>query len=83
MATSEFLRSRTARWLVPVAVVGVIAAGVSVSSTVANADPSLPSRTAAELLVSIADAQAQPFSGTVAESADVDAELHYLLEALL
>jgi outer membrane lipoprotein-sorting protein len=71
MATSEVLRSRTARWLVPVAVVGVIAAGVGVSSAVANADPALPSRTAAELLVSLADAPSHPFSGTVAENADL------------
>ena len=71
MATSELLRSRTARWLVPVAVVGVIAAGAGVSSAVANADPALPARTAAELLVSLADAPSHPFSGTVAENADL------------
>jgi len=71
MTTSEVLRSRTARWLVPVAVVGVITAGVGVSSAVANADPALPSRTAADLLVSLADAPSQPFSGTVAENADL------------
>ena len=71
MATSEVLRSRTTRWLVPVAVVGVIVAGVGISSAVANADPALPSRTAADLLASLADAPSHPFSGTVAEAADL------------
>jgi outer membrane lipoprotein-sorting protein len=71
MATSELLRSRTARWLVPVAVVTVIAAGAGVSSAVASADPALPSRTAADLLVSLGHAPSQPFSGTVAENADL------------
>jgi len=71
MATSDLLRSRTARWLVPVAVVATITAGVGLTSAVANADPSLPSRTAAELLVSIAEAKGQPFSGTVEQNADL------------
>jgi len=71
MATSEVLRSRKARWLVPVAVVAVITAGVGINTAVANADPALPARTAADLLVSLAHAPNQPFSGTVAENADL------------
>lgn len=71
MATSGLLRSRTARWLVPVSVVAVIAAGVAVDSAVASAGPALPARSAADLLASLAHAPAQPFSGTVAENADL------------
>lgn len=71
MATSGVLRSRKARWLVPVAVVAVITAGFGVNAAVANADPALPARTAADLLVSLADAHSRPFSGTVAETADL------------
>ena len=71
MATSDALRSRQARWLVPLAVVAVIAAGVGISSAVASADPALPARTAAELLASLAHAPSQPLSGTVTENADL------------
>ena len=71
MATREFLRSRTARWLVPTAAVAVIAASVGVNAVAANADPSLTPRTAADLLVSLTKAPSHPFSGTVAENADL------------
>lgn len=71
MTTSDVLRSRKARWLVPAGVLAVIVAGVGVSAGVAGADPALPSRTAGELLASLATADAQPFSGTVEESADL------------
>jgi outer membrane lipoprotein-sorting protein len=56
---------------VPAAVVALIAAGAGVSTTVANADPALPSRTAADLLVSLAQAPGHAFSGIVAENADL------------
>ncbi len=68
---SEVLRSRTARWLVPGAAVVVITAGVGINAAVASADPALPARTATDLLVSLAHAPGQPFSGTVAENADL------------
>lgn len=55
----------------PVAVIGVVAAGGVLTNAVATADPALPARTAAELLVAIADAPDRPFSGTVAENADL------------
>jgi len=71
MATSEVLRSRKARWLVPAAVLAVITAGVGINAAVASADPALPARTAADLLVSLSHAPSQPFSGTVAENADL------------
>jgi outer membrane lipoprotein-sorting protein len=71
MAYDGSARSRAARWLVPVAVVGVVAAGVVVDSAVAGADPSLAPRSAAELLATVARAQALPFSGDVTESADL------------
>jgi outer membrane lipoprotein-sorting protein len=71
MATRELLRSRTARWLVPAAAVAVIAASVGVNAVAANADPSLAPRTAADLLASLTHAPSQPFSGTVAENADL------------
>lgn len=71
MALRELLRSGRARWLVPVGVVAAVAIGVGVDTTVAGAAPSLAPRTPAELLASVAHAGAQPFSGTVAETADL------------
>jgi outer membrane lipoprotein-sorting protein len=71
MATTDVLRSRRARWLVPVAALGVIVGGVAVNTAVANADPTLPARSAAQLLASLAQAPSQSFSGTVQEDADL------------
>lgn len=62
------LRSRRVRWLAPVAVGGAVAAAVVVP-VVANAAPSLPPRTAAQLLVDLQRADEQQFSGTVVETA--------------
>jgi outer membrane lipoprotein-sorting protein len=62
---------RIARWAVPAGVVAALAGSVVLVPVVAGADPSLPERSAAELLAEVSEAQAQPFSGTVVETADL------------
>ncbi len=57
------------RWAVPAVVVAAIAAAIGIRPMVADASPSLPPRTAAELLASLPDAAKHPFSGTVSETA--------------
>ena len=59
--------SRRLRWLAPVVVVGVVAAGAVAPSLAGASDSAddLAPRTAAELLVSVADAQVDGLSGTV------------------
>ena len=66
-------RSRPAlRWLVPsAAAVVVIGGGAAAGTIVASADPSLPDRSAAQLLVDIQNAKVDGLSGTVVESADL------------
>jgi outer membrane lipoprotein-sorting protein len=66
-------RSRPAlRWLVPsAAAVLVIGGGAAAGTIVANAEPSLPDRSAAQLLVDIQNAKIDGLSGTVVESADL------------
>ena len=61
-------RSRKWMWAVPVAGVVAVAAAVT-APMVANADPALPSRTAAQLLVDVSTAKGTPLSGTVVETA--------------
>jgi outer membrane lipoprotein-sorting protein len=65
---SSMSRSRRLMWAVPVAGVVAVAAAVTVPM-VASADPSLPSRSAAQLLVDVSTAKATPLSGTVVETA--------------
>jgi outer membrane lipoprotein-sorting protein len=67
------LRSRPAlRWLVPsAAAVAVIGGGAAAGTIVANADPALPERSAAQLLVDLQSADPSGFSGTVVQSADL------------
>ncbi|MEU4164734.1 DUF2092 domain-containing protein [Actinoplanes sp. NPDC026670] len=67
------LRSRPAlRWLVPsAAAVLVIGGGAAAGTIVANADPALPDRSAAQLLVDLQSADPSGFSGTVVQSADL------------
>jgi outer membrane lipoprotein-sorting protein len=58
------------RWLVPAgaaAVVAVIASGM----LSADANPNLPSQTAAQLLASVSDAKVAGFSGTIVEKASL------------
>ncbi|MDT5040043.1 MAG: hypothetical protein QOE51_1028, partial [Actinoplanes sp.] len=66
-------RSRPAlRWLVPsAAAVLVIGGGAAAGTIAASADPSLPARSAAQLLVDVQTAQPAGLSGTVVETADL------------
>lgn len=59
--------SRPLRWLAPVVVAGVVAAGVAVPrlADASDAVAELPPRTAAELLAAVADADVDGLSGTV------------------
>ena len=61
--------SPRARWAVPAIAAVVVAGGVSVPLMSADASPTLPHKTAGQLLADIASAQARPFSGTVVETA--------------
>ena len=61
--------SRRSRWAVPAAGIAVVAATLTIGPRMADAAPSLPPRTAAELLASTQDAVDHPFSGTVVETA--------------
>lgn len=67
------LRSRPAlRWLVPsAAAVLVIGGGAAAGTLVANAEPSLPERSAAQLLVDVQTAKVDGLSGTVVQQADL------------
>lgn len=67
------LRSRPAlRWLVPsAAAVLVIGGGAIAGTLVASAEPSLPARSAAQLLVDVQNASVQGLSGTVVQHADL------------
>jgi outer membrane lipoprotein-sorting protein len=66
-------RSRPAlRWLVPTAAaVVVIGGGAAAGTIVASADPALPARSAAQLLVDVQNAKVAGLSGTVVETADL------------
>jgi outer membrane lipoprotein-sorting protein len=66
-------RSRPAlRWLVPsAAAVIVIGGGAAAGTIVASADPSLPDRSAAQLLVDVQNAKIDGLSGTIVQSADL------------
>ncbi|MEJ3750105.1 outer membrane lipoprotein carrier protein LolA [Actinomycetes bacterium KLBMP 9797] len=62
----------TLRWLVPAAAaVAVIGGGAAVGTLAAEADPSLPPRNAAQLLVDLQTAQLEGLSGTVVQSSDL------------
>ncbi|WP_127503596.1 LolA family protein [Actinoplanes solisilvae] len=66
-------RSRPAlRWLVPSAAAVVVIGGGAIAGTiVASADPSLPERSAAQLLVDLQNAKVDGLSGTIVQSADL------------
>ena len=66
-------RSRPAvRWLVPAAAAAVVIGGGAAAGTiVASADPSLPPRSAAQLLVDLQTARVAGLSGTIVETADL------------
>jgi len=60
------------RWLVPTAAAAVVIGGGAAAGTVvANADPALPKRSAAQLLVDVQNAKVAGLSGTVVETADL------------
>jgi outer membrane lipoprotein-sorting protein len=71
--TVSVLRSRPAlRWLVPSAAAAlVIGGGAAAGTIVANADPSLPERSAAQLLVDVQNARPEGLSGTVVQRVDL------------
>lgn len=66
-------RSRPAlRWVVPsAAAVAVIGGGAAAGTLVASADPALPARSAAQLLVDVQNAHVDGLSGTIVETADL------------
>ncbi|MEV7627493.1 sigma-E factor regulatory protein RseB domain-containing protein [Actinoplanes sp. NPDC089786] len=66
-------RSRPAlRWLVPsAAAVVVIGGGAAAGTIVASADPALPERSAAQLLVDVQNAKVEGLSGTIVQTADL------------
>ena len=60
------------RWLVPAsAALAVIGGGVAIGAITNAADPALPPRTAAELLVDLQSAQVDSLSGTIVARADL------------
>ncbi|MFC3505346.1 outer membrane lipoprotein carrier protein LolA [Micromonospora krabiensis] len=67
------LKSRPVlRWVVPaVAAATVIGGGAAIGTFAAEAEPSLPPRTAAQLLVDLQTAQLDGLSGTVVQRADL------------
>ncbi|MEU8298560.1 sigma-E factor regulatory protein RseB domain-containing protein [Micromonospora sp. NPDC048909] len=67
------LKSRPVlRWLVPVAAVAtVIGGGAAIGTFAAEAEPSLPPRTAAQLLVDLQTSRLEGLSGTVVQRADL------------
>jgi outer membrane lipoprotein-sorting protein len=68
---SIFLDHPRARWAVPSAVLACIAAGGLVTNQVASADPSLPPRTASQLLVDVQKARLSGLSGTVVQTSNL------------
>jgi outer membrane lipoprotein-sorting protein len=71
--TVSVFRSRPAlRWLAPsAAAVLVIGGGAAAGTLVANAEPSLPARSAAQLLVDVQNARPGGLSGTVVQRVDL------------
>lgn len=69
---SIFATRPALRWLVPVAVTAVIVGGgAAARSIAASAEPSLPARSAAQLLVDLQTATLDGLSGTVRTNADL------------
>jgi len=73
MSVMKALSARPAlRWLVPAAAVAVVVGGgAAVGTLAATAEPSLPPRTAKQLLVDLQTARLDGVSGTVVQSADL------------
>ena len=69
---SIFTSRPVTRWLAPVAVAAaVFGVGAGVNALTASAAPSLPSRSAAQLLVDLQTARLDGMSGTVVQKADL------------
>ncbi|MEV4508713.1 sigma-E factor regulatory protein RseB domain-containing protein [Dactylosporangium sp. NPDC049525] len=69
---SKFTSRPVLRWAVPaLAAVAVVGAGVAAKTLAVAAEPNLPPRTAAQLLVDLQTAQLDGLSGTVVERADL------------
>lgn len=65
----SMLRSRRARWAVPAVAIAGVAAAISGGALLAGASsPTLPDKTAAELLADVHNAEKQPFSGTLVQT---------------
>ncbi len=66
---NSLLRSRRARWAVPTVAIAAVAAAVGGGALLAGASsPSLPEKSAAELLADMHNAEKQPFSGTLVQT---------------
>ena len=59
------------RWAVPGAVVAVVLAAAGLTAATADASPTLPPRSAAELLVDVQTASVTELSGTIVQTADL------------
>ncbi|MET0863322.1 MAG: hypothetical protein ABWZ98_03210 [Nakamurella sp.] len=59
------------RWAVPGAVVAVVVAAAGLTAVAADASPTLPPRSAAELLVDVQTANVTALSGTILQTADL------------
>jgi len=69
---SVFSSRPALRWLVPVAATAVvIGGGAAIGRFAASAEPSLPARSAAQLLVDVQTARLDGLSGTVVQRADL------------
>lgn len=69
---SIFSNRPALRWLVPAAAaVTVIGGGAAIGTFAASADPALPARSAAQLLVDLQTARLDGLSGTVVQRADL------------
>nr|NLD41061.1 hypothetical protein [Actinomycetales bacterium] len=66
MATTTRLR-----WIAPTAALALALGAPVAVSAVANADPSLPDKTAEELLEDLATAEPVAFSGTISQQVDL------------
>ena len=62
---------RRVAWLVPLAVVGVVAVGAAVESSGASATPRLAPRSSGQLLTAVAKTSTTALSGKVTETADL------------
>lgn len=66
---TPLFRTRRARWAVPAVAIAGVAAAIGGGTLLAGASsPTLPEKTAAELLADVHNAEQQPFSGTLVQT---------------